>query len=304
MCVVLVFLTAYIFAMRTDKQIYKILAANPGWFFELTQITDPGRCVFRSVELKDIALTADGVIEPDAAEQPVFIVEFQAQNDEFIYTRLVQEMVLLQRLQPERNVEGVILFLDLSLDPRTEPWCRVVRVFSVLEQLQQLQQHRPEHPLVAVFRPLVESSNENLAANAAECYNQIAFSDLDERLKAVLTEVFVNWLEQRFRDKGKQEIEEMLVGALPDLTETQSGKDLIQIGFKKGEETGEVRGEAKGKRESLLLFLEFRFKDVPEAVREAVSLIQSSEHLDALMRHALQVDSLDDFDLSTGAPEA
>lgn len=157
--------------MRTDKQVYKLLAANPGWFFELTQITDPGRCVFRSVELKDIALTADGVIEPDAAEQPLFVLEFQAQPDESIYTRLVQEMVLLQRKRPGRKAEGVILFLDLSLDPETEPWCRVVRVYSVLDQLQQLQRHHPEHPLVAVFRPLVESSNENLAADAAGCYN-------------------------------------------------------------------------------------------------------------------------------------
>ncbi|MEZ6127868.1 MAG: DUF2887 domain-containing protein [Planctomycetaceae bacterium] len=70
--------------MRTDKQIYKIPAANPGWFFEVTRITDPGRCEFRSVELKDIALTADGVIEPDASEQPLFVVEFQSQRDETV----------------------------------------------------------------------------------------------------------------------------------------------------------------------------------------------------------------------------
>jgi len=294
--------------MKTDKQVYKLLDVNPGWFFELTQITDPGRCVFRSVELKDIALTADGVIEPDAVEQPVFVIEFQAQHDDLIYTRLIQEMVLLQRQQPERKVEGVILFLDQSLDPRTEPWCRVVRVFSVLEQLQQLQRRSPEHPLAAVFRPLVEYSNENLAADAADCYNHIAFSDLDEGTKAVLADVFINWLEQRFRDKGKQEIEEMLVGALPDLTETQSGKDLIQIGIEKGEARGEARGEAKGeakgKLESLLLILEFRFRDVPEPVSQAVTAIQSSAHLDALIRHALEVNSLDDFDVTTGAPEA
>ena len=152
------------------------------------------------------------------------------------------------------------------------------------------------HPLVAVFRPLVESSNEKLAAVAADCYNQVALSDLDEHTKTVLTDVFVSWLEQRFRNKGKQEIEEMLVGALPDLTETQSGKDLIQIGAKKG--------KAEGQHESLLLILEFRFKHVPETLRQALAVIQSSEQIDALTRHALQVESLDDFDVTTGAPEA
>ena len=156
------------------------------------------------------------------------------------------------------------------------------------------------HPLVAVFRPLVESSNEKLAAVAADCYNQVALSDLDEHTKTVLTDVFVSWLEQRFRNKGKQEIEEMLVGALPDLTETQSGKDLIEIGVTKGE----AKGEAKGKRESLLLFLEFRFKDVPQNVREALAAIGSADQLEALTRHALQVESLDDFDVTIGAPEA
>ncbi|MEZ6132704.1 MAG: DUF2887 domain-containing protein [Planctomycetaceae bacterium] len=97
------------------------------------QIADPGRCEFRSVELKDVAVTADGVIEPDAADQPLFVVEFQAQRDDSIYSRLVQ--VLLERQRPGRTVEGVIPFLDLSLDPKAEPWCRVVRVFSMLDQL-------------------------------------------------------------------------------------------------------------------------------------------------------------------------
>lgn len=288
--------------MRTDKQVYKLLAANPGWFFELTQITDPGQCKFRSVELKDLAVTADGVIEPDAAEQPLFVVEFQAQRDDLIYSRLIQEMVLLERQQPGRKVEGIILFLDSSLDPKSEPWCRVVRAYSMLEQLSELQRNTPKHPLLAAFRPLIESNNENLAADAAECYNQIAHCDLDARTKAVLIDVFVSWLEQRFRDKGKQEIEQMLIGALPDLTETQSGKDLIEIGVEKGKAEGKAEGEAKGKRESLLLFLEFRFQNVPKTLREAVVGIQSADHLAALTRHALQVDSLDEFDVTTGAP--
>jgi hypothetical protein len=46
--------------------------------------------------------------------------------------------------------------------------------------------------------------------------------------------VFVSWLEQRFRDKSKQEIEMLLLGALPDLRVTRSGKDLIHIGWLEG----------------------------------------------------------------------
>lgn len=92
----------------------------------------------------------------------------------------------------------------------------------------------------------------------------------------------------------------MLVGALPDLTETQSGKDLMQIGVQKGEQIG----KAEGQRESLLLFLEFRFKDVPDPVRQALEGIDSADHLAALTRHALRIESLNDFDVTTGAPQA
>ena len=47
-----------------------------------------------------------------------------------------------------------------------------------------------------------------------------------------------DWLEQRFPQKGKREIEMMLLGELPELEETQSAKDLIRIGEKRGEKRG------------------------------------------------------------------
>lgn len=84
----------------------------------------------------------------------------------------------------------------------------------------------PAHPLVAVFQPLMQHDAENLEQDAAGCYNQIVSSGLDEPLRSVLLEVFINWLEQRFVEKGKAEIEKMLVGQLPDLRETQSGERL------------------------------------------------------------------------------
>jgi len=39
--------------MKTDKQIYKVFAARPDWFFDLTQIDPPGPCKFRSVAMKE-----------------------------------------------------------------------------------------------------------------------------------------------------------------------------------------------------------------------------------------------------------
>ena len=41
----------------------------------------------------------------------------------------------------------------------------------------------------------------------------------------------------------KKEIEMVLLGELPELEETQSGKDRIRIGEERGERRGEQRGD-------------------------------------------------------------
>ena len=73
-------------------------------------------------------------------------------------------------------------------------------------------------------------------------YTQIEAFATEERLKVKLTSVFVDWLFQRFTTLGISEIQEMLLGKLPDLRETQAGKDLIAIGIEQGIEQGELIG--------------------------------------------------------------
>jgi len=96
--------------------------------------------------------------------------------------------------------------------------------------------------LLALFQPLIEKDNKRLRDNAPRYYTQIEAFATDERLKAKLTGVFIDWLLQRFRTLGKTEIEKMLLGKLPDLRETQAGKDLIAIGVEQGIEQGELIG--------------------------------------------------------------
>ena len=184
-----------------------------------------------------------------------------------------------------RKVQGVILFVDHSLDPRTEPWCHFVSVHSLADTLGRLAAEHPAHPLVAVFLPLMQELEQEAGAR----YNPIATSGLDEPLKSVLLEVFINWLEQRFVEKGKAEIEMMLVGQLPDLRETQSGKDLIAIGVQEGIE----KGIEKGKRQSLVQVLESRFGPIDSALIEQVETIKGAELLDKFFRRALNINSLD-----------
>ena len=112
--------------------------------------------------------------------------------------------------------------------------------------LGQWERKQPKHPLAAVFQPLLAESEEVLQRQAAGYFRAIKDSSLSPACKGTLEEVFVSWLEQRFKDKTKKEIETMLLGELPDLEETASGKDLIRIGEQRGEKRGETARRETG----------------------------------------------------------
>ena len=77
----------------------------------------------------------------------------------------------------------------------------------------------------------------------------------------------------------------MLVGQLPDLRETQSGRDLIAIGIQEGIE--------KGKRQSLVQLLESRFGKLDSPWIEKIEAIKGVELLDRYFQRALSMRSLD-----------
>ena len=162
--------------------------------------------------------------------------------DHQIYGRVVVEMAIIQEEHTGREVQGILIFGSKELDPKTAPWSQVVSVYYLDEMLTELEKTSPKHPLIALFQPLIEKSNKRLQENANQYYTQIEEFATDERLKAKLVGVFIDWLLQRFRTFGKTEIEKMLLGKLPDLRETQAGKDLIAIGIEQGIEQGELVG--------------------------------------------------------------
>ena len=232
--------------MESDKHLFEIFKTNPQWFFELTRRPSPGPCQFVSVTIKAIERRADGILVPDSPTATVTITEFQMQRDPLIYGRVVVEMAMVQAEHPKRKVDGVIVFGTRELDPRITPWIKVVSAYYLDELLEQLAAVTPGHPLVAVFQPLVEKNRELLEQNAVHYYNQIKSSSANRRAKEKLLAVFVDWMLKRFNERGKQEIEKMLLGELPDLQETQAGKDLIAIGIEQGIVKGIAKGIVKG----------------------------------------------------------
>lgn len=113
----------------------------------------------------------------------------------------------------------------------------VVKTFVLRDLLEAFEREQPDHPLVAVFKPLLIAQDSTLEAEVVRHYRTIKNSELQASVKTALLAVFVSWLQQRFKSMRKQEIEAMLgLDELPALEETESGKDLIRIGEERGEE--------------------------------------------------------------------
>ena len=65
----------------------------------------------------------------------------------------------------------------------------------------------------------------------------------------------------------------VLLGELPELEETQSGKDLIRI----GEERGELRGELRGLQKAILVSLRARYGTVPATMQDKIHSLTIDE---------------------------
>ena len=169
--------------MKTDKELYRIFEVAPEWVFELAGLPSPGKSTLQSVTVKALERRADGVIVPEAPDQPLTIVEFQFQADDTIYRRTVVEMAAVQDAFPGRVVQGVIFFGYNSLDPQTVPWTQIVRSYVLPDVLQEWERKQPKHPLVAVFKPLLAESEEVLRRQAAGYFRAITHSSLTRPAK-------------------------------------------------------------------------------------------------------------------------
>ena len=88
--------------------------------------------------------------------------------------------------------------------------------------------------------------SQSLEVEAPTCYNRITQSGLDSASISELQDVFVNWLLKRLAHLSAKEIEEMLLGSLPDIRQTKAGQELIAIGIEQGLEQGIEQGIEKG----------------------------------------------------------
>jgi hypothetical protein len=269
--------------METDKQLYRVFGAQPEWVFELAELPPVGKCAMRSLAVKTLERRADGVIVPQSPVPPLSVIEFQFGENPQIYTRTVQKMAAVQEEFQMREVQGVIFFGEVRLDPRTKPWTSLVRSIVLPDELRRLAERSPGHPLVAAFQPLLAESEAELEQKAAGFFHTIRTSKLNRSVKEALEEVFLSWLIQRLPKRTRQEIEKMLVGELPELVETRTGQDLIKI--------GEERGLAK----AVVIVLEGKRGRLTKALRQRIRKL-TNDQLCQLLAAANAWQSLDPLD--------
>ena len=273
--------------METDKQLYRVFGAQPQWVFELAELPPVGKCAMRSLAVKTLERRADGVIVPQSPVPPLSVIEFQFGENPQIYTRTVQKMAAVQEEFDMREVQGVIFFGEPRLDPRTKPWTSLVRSIVLPDELRRLAECSPGHPLVAAFQPLLAESESELEMKAGGFYHTIKTSKLNTDAKEALEEVFLSWLIQRLPKRTRQEIEKMLVGELPELVETRTGRDLVKI--------GEERGRAEGLAKAVVIVLEGKRGRLTKSLQQRIRKL-TNDQLCQLLSAADAWESLDPLD--------
>jgi hypothetical protein len=173
------------------------------------------------------------------------------------------------------------------LDPQTKPWTSVVRSIVLPDEVRRLAERSPEHPLVAVFQPLLAERESDLEQRAGGFFRTIKNSKLKKVVEQALEEVFVSWLLQRLPNRTKQEIEKMLIGELPELRETRAGQDLIEI--------GKEEGHVEGLVEAVVVLLEAKRGRLTKSLRQRIGRLAGDE-LRQLLVAAAPWESLDPLD--------
>ncbi len=234
----------------------------------------------RHWKVKGLNRRSDGVLLPAAEDQPLWVIEFQAQKDPLIYHRLLIEMGLVGERHHPRPVRGLLLFLSAARDPRTPPWDALlardreapIRRAYLIDILERLRRDDPEHPLLAVFLPYLLNDPEQLRVQAPRSYQRLKVSNLAETTRRHCLDVFQSWLMARFKTLSLEEILAML-GELTPLEETRAYQELVAIGLQQGRQT-----EAYG---LIVRQLRRRFGSLTSVQQEQLATL-SVEHLEAL----------------------
>ncbi|MEB3210148.1 MAG: Rpn family recombination-promoting nuclease/putative transposase [Leptolyngbyaceae bacterium] len=220
--------------MQTDSLFYRLFQTCPALFFELIGESDveAETYTFRSVELKQTAFRMDGVFIPrtHTAETPVYFVEVQFQLDEQLYARLLSEVTIFLRQNPEVEQWAIfVIYGDRTCAPKDArahaPFLRMPEIQLVY--LDELPEQDDESIEMGLIRLIVEPSQtaveqaQQLVQQATNVPSRLSSSEIIEMIETIVV--------YKFPTLSWQEVEAMF--GLSELKQTR----VYQQGREEGE---------------------------------------------------------------------
>jgi predicted transposase/invertase (TIGR01784 family) len=211
--------------LQTDSLFFHIFKTSPSILFEL--LGQPANLAenysFDSVEIKQVGFRIDGVLlpKPDAVDQTVIFLEVQFQKDTTFYHRLIAEIHLFLKLNPNTfDWKAVVIFPRRSIEP---PDFRLFRNLILSNQvhriyLEDLKASSDSSTGLGLMR-LVVAKKKDAVSQAKDLLSRTQQRAVTEPQLKVIMELVETVIIYKFPKLGREEIAKML--GLSDLKETK-----------------------------------------------------------------------------------
>jgi len=225
--------------MKTDNIFYQLFQTLPSVLFELLgePVEKATGYTFKSVEVKELSKTIDGVFLPVDKSQPIYFVEVQFQKDENLYNRLLSEIfIYLGQYKPDQYWKGVVIYAQRSLEPAIIKGYEVLFAQNLiqiiyLDEIAQTEQNSIGLGIIDLVVGKEETAVEKVKSLTETTRRTIP----DLSLQIDVIELIERIIIYKFPDYSSKELEAMF--GLAEWKQTQFYKDVVQ------------EGEAKGKAE-------------------------------------------------------
>jgi len=280
--------------MATDKLFHQYSLQFGESLLRMLDIQDYSDYKALSVTVKEIERRSDIVFENQRGRDRVIWVEFQGYRDEYVFYRMNIAMTMYcQQREFFGELLPIVIFLKHSyhkaarllyyqFDERRylffKPEVIVLNLKSVRE-LQDLKDVR----LIPLY-PLCDISPKKIIEQTPRWVTEVQQAEqLSEGERTNIVALLGGFISHRIKKLSLKDINQLLGGF--KMEETQVGKDLIEIGIEKGIE--------KGKQQTLLNLLSYKFGKIPEDIVNRINSISDESKLDDLSVRILELTDLD-----------
>ncbi|MBC8184167.1 DUF2887 domain-containing protein [candidate division KSB1 bacterium] len=280
--------------MATDKLFHLYSMQYGKSLLKLLDIKDYKDYKAASYTVKDIERRSDVVFENQRGKERAIWVEFQGYRDEFVFYRL---NIAINMYCQERDFVGEIMPIVIFLKHSYHKAARMLvyhfqkRQYLFFEpevivlgnkSIKELKELKDVH-LIPLY-PLCDILQDEIKVQSSGWAEEIKQTDqLSIHEKNNILSLLGGFISHRIKKLTLKDINKLLGDF--KMEDTQVGKDLIEIGLEKGIE--------KGKRQTLLSLLSYKFGKIPKPIINHINSISDNKKLDDLALKIIELTELD-----------